>query len=114
VPLNLTVSPTSNSEPDPDSVTTPLVICKTRIIENSTVADTTAAESPNSLPVTSIKESIREFLTDETKKSLTIVSCDMLLEDEYTLDAKSVRVITLPAFRGCNTFAGILNSNSFF
>ena len=115
MPLNRTVSPTSNSEPDPDNVTTPLVISSTLNSESSTLADTAAGELPNPLPVTSIKESIRELLTEVTKKSLTMVSCDdMLLEDEYELDAKSVMVRTLPSFCGCNAYAGIYNSNSFF
>ncbi len=114
VPLNRTVSPTSNSEPDPDNVTTPLVMSSTLNSESSTLADTAASELPNPLPVTSIKESIRELLTEVTKKSLTMVSCDdMLLEDEYMLNAKSVMVMTLPSFCGCNAYAGIFSSNSF-
>ena len=115
VPLNRTVSPTSNSEPDPDRVITPLVMSSTRNVENSKVAATAAFEPPNPLPVTSIKASVRELLTEATKKSLTTVSCDeMTLEDEYELEAESVMVRTLPAFCGCNANAGILNSNSFF
>ena len=46
------------------------------------------------------------------KKSLTTVSCDdALLEDEYTLDAKSVKVTTLLACGDLSANAGILKSN---
>jgi hypothetical protein len=114
VPLNRTVSPTSNSEPDPDNVITPLVMSSTRTIENSTVAATAACEPPNPLPVTSIKASVRELLTEATKKSPTTVSCDItLLEEEYEFNAESVIVTTLPAFCGCNANAGILKIVSF-
>ncbi len=116
LPVNLTVSPASNSDPVPDNVSTFAVdVLSTCSRENITLADTAAGELPNPLPMTSIKESIRELLTEVTKKSLIIVSCDdMLLEDEYELDAKSVMIRTLPSFCGCNVNAGIFNSNSFF
>jgi len=47
LPLNLTVSSTSNSEPDPDNVMTLVVVLRTCNRENSTVAETAAAEMPN-------------------------------------------------------------------
>jgi len=44
-----------------------------------------------------------------------MVSCDeVLAEDEYTLNAKSVKLTTLLELCDCNTNAGILKSNSFF
>ncbi len=115
VPLNRTVSPTSNSDPDPDKVITPLVMSSTRSVENCTVADTAAGALPKPLPVTSMKASVRELLTEATTKSLTMVSCDkMLLEEEYELEPESVMVRTFPVFAACNENAGILKSNSFF
>ena len=113
VPLNLTVSPTSNSEPEPDKTMTLLMALRTCKRENTKTAVTAAAALPNGLPVTSTNESCRELFTEETKKSSTMVSCDeVLFEDEYSLNAKSVTLMTLLELCDCNTNAGILKINS--
>ena len=62
--------------------------------------------------MTSTNESCRELFKEETKKSLTTVSCDkVLVEDEYVLDAESLKMITVPEFCVFKTNAGILKSS---
>jgi hypothetical protein len=106
------VSPTSNSEPEPDKTMTLLMALRTCKRENTKTAVTAAAALPNELPVTSTNESCRELFTEETKKSSTMVSCDkVLFEDEYVFDAESLKMITLPEFCVLKKNAGILKSS---